>query len=282
MQKLSKTLDSFFFIFPIFFFHAILFLPLSLHKAKPYTEFIIRILNERGEQLDYSFSPLSDQAIVIEVGQEINEEVQARVRAVSQLLENKPPHWLVEIIPAFTTITAFYKPTAATYETVKAELREVLHQAEESMASEPRTVEIPVCYGGDFGPDLDFVAEHNGLTTEEVIDIHTSGTYSVHMIGFAPGFPFIGGMSEKIAAPRRNSPRLRIPERTVGIAGKQTGVYPIETPGGWQLIGRTPIRLFRPENSIPSLLQAGDKVVFKRITESEYHAWKEDDDAENQ
>ncbi|MDN7243073.1 5-oxoprolinase subunit PxpB [Planococcus sp. N028] len=231
--------------------------------------------------MDYSFSPLGDHAVVIEVGQEISEAVQAKVRTISQLLESRPPDWMVEAIPAFTTIAVFYNPLAAQYAAAVAELKELVQQTEEVTASKSRTVEIPVCYGGEFGPDLEFVAAHNGLTPEEVISIHTSGTYSVHMIGFAPGFPFIGGMSEKIAAPRRDSPRLRIPERTVGIAGKQTGVYPIETPGGWQLIGRTPLRLFRPEDEVPSLLRAGDKIVFKKITESEYHAWEGSRDAEN-
>lgn len=221
------------------------------------------------------FSPLGDQAIVIEAGTEINEEAQQRVKAVSALLEASSLPWLVEIIPAFTTVTVFYNPLAALYGTVKEELEELVQQAAEELEAESRTVEIPVCYGGDFGPDLAFVAQHNGLTEEEVIRIHTSGTYSVSMIGFAPGFPFIGGMSEKIAAPRRDSPRLRIPERTVGIAGMQTGVYPIETPGGWQLIGRTPIRLFRPEQEIPSLLRAGDTIVFRQISQDEYEAWKE-------
>ncbi|WKA55019.1 5-oxoprolinase subunit PxpB [Planococcus shixiaomingii] len=231
--------------------------------------------------MDYSFSPLGDHAVVIEVGQEISEAVQAKVRTISQLLESRPPDWMVEAIPAFTTIAVFYNPLAAQYAAAVAELKELVQQTEEVTALKSRTVEIPVCYGGEFGPDLEFVAAHNGLTPEEVISIHTSGTYSVHMIGFAPGFPFIGGMSEKIAAPRRDSPRLRIPERTVGIAGKQTGVYPIETPGGWQLIGRTPLRLFRPEDEVPSLLRAGDKIVFKKITESEYHAWEGSRDAEN-
>lgn len=231
--------------------------------------------------MDFSFSPLGDQAIVIEVGNEINEETQQRLKAASALLEASSLPWLVEIIPAFTTVTVFYNPLAALYGTVKEELEELVQQAAKELEAESRTVEIPVCYGGDFGPDLAFVAQHNGLTEEEVIRIHTSGTYSVSMIGFAPGFPFISGMSENIAAPRRESPRLRIPERTVGIAGMQTGVYPIETPGGWQLIGRTPLRLFRPEQEIPSLLRAGDKIVFTPITESEYVSWKEDSHAEN-
>lgn len=231
--------------------------------------------------MPYTFSPLGEGAIVIEAGTEINEDTQKRIQAIAALLEAEPPAWMVEFIPAFTTVTVFYNPLAALYESVKSDLETLLPHAEEIPSSLSRTVEIPVCYGGEFGPDLDFVAEHNGLTPEQVIDIHTSGTYSVSMIGFAPGFPFISGMSEKIAAPRRDSPRLRIPERTVGIAGKQTGVYPIETPGGWQLIGRTPIRLFRPEQEIPSLLRAGDKIAFRRISEKEYRAWKEEEHAEN-
>lgn len=231
--------------------------------------------------MSYTFSALGEGAIVIEAGTEINDDVQKKVRAIAALLESEPPAWMVEFIPAFTTIAVFYNPLAVSYEGVKGHFEALLRHVEEAAIPPSRTVEIPVCYGGDFGPDLDFVAEHNGLTPEQVIDIHTSGTYSVSMIGFAPGFPFISGMSEKIAAPRRDSPRLRIPERTVGIAGKQTGVYPIETPGGWQLIGRTPIRLFRPEQSIPSLLRAGDNISFRRITKAEYDAWKEEPHAED-
>lgn len=231
--------------------------------------------------MSFSFSPLGDQAIVIEAGSEISEETQKDVRSISALLKASSPTWMIEVIPAFTTVTVFYDPLKALYGTVMSELEELVQQTSEDAATDSRTVEIPVCYGGEFGPDLEFVAEHNGLTPQQVIDIHTSGDYSVYMIGFAPGFPFIGGMSENIAAPRRESPRLRIPERTVGIAGMQTGVYPIETPGGWQLIGRTPLRLFRPEQEIPSLLRAGDKIVFKQISEGEYDARKEDGDAEN-
>ena len=231
--------------------------------------------------MNTSFSPLGDQAIVIELGNDINEKTEQLVRNVSALLESRKPAWMVEFIPAFTTVTVFYDPCIATYDDVRTELTELLMHLREGLAVESRTVEIPVCYGGEFGPDLELVAQHNGLTLREVIDIHTAGTYSVNMIGFAPGFPFLRGMSEKIAAPRRDSPRLRIPERTVGIAGMQTGVYPIETPGGWQLIGRTPIHLFWPENRIPSLLRAGDKVIFREISEEDYHAWEEDPDAEN-
>ena len=231
--------------------------------------------------MEPSFSPLGDQAIVIELGNEINEQTEKQIRRLSILLESRQPEWMIEFIPAFVTVTVFYNPCAALYDDVRMELTELLTHPGEDLAVESRTIRIPVCYGGDFGPDLEFVAQHNKLSAREVVDIHTSGDYSVNMIGFAPGFPFLRGMSEQIAAPRRDSPRLRIPERTVGIAGMQTGVYPIETPGGWQLIGRTPLRLFRPENEIPSLLRAGDKVIFQEISEEDYHTWEEDPDAEN-
>lgn len=153
-------------------------------------------------------------------------------------------------------------------------LEEAIAEIDMNKTSKAKVVEIPVCYGGEFGPDIEFVAEHNHLSVQEVIDIHSSGEYLVYMIGFAPGFPFLGGMSEKIATPRRSSPRLVIPVGSVGIAGSQTGAYPIETPGGWQLIGRTPAALFCPQNHPPTLLDAGNMVKFKPITLEEYNAIK--------
>ena len=231
--------------------------------------------------MSFTFTPLGDQAIMIEAGNEITEEVQQQIRKAAALLEGRSPVWMVESIPAFTTIAVFYNPLAVLYDEAKSALEELLQHASEVPVPEPRIVEIPVCYGDEFGPDLEFVAQHNGLTAEEVVAIHSAGDYAVSMIGFAPGFPFISGMSEKIAAPRRESPRLRIPERTVGIAGIQTGVYPIETPGGWQLIGRTPLRLFRPEQEMPSLLKAGDTIKFRQISEQEYYEWEEHHDAED-
>lgn len=222
--------------------------------------------------MDYSFSPLGDQAIVIEIGNEINEQVQNNVRVISSLLETHAPGWMMEFIPAFTTVSVFYNPLLILYNEAETELTALLEKASEMKAPLSRTIEIPVCYGGEFGPDLEFVAQHNGLSPEEVIRIHIEGTYTVHMIGFAPGFPYLGGLSEKISAPRKDSPRPRIPERSVGIAGNQTGIYPISTPGGWQLIGRTPLPLFLPEQEIPSLLRAGDTIIFRQITEEEYKA----------
>ncbi len=229
--------------------------------------------------MDYSFSPLGDQAIILEIGNEINEETHHRVRAVTALLETDPPQWMTEFIPAFTTVSIVYSPLHISYGEAKLELAALLKKASEITLPPPRTIEIPVCYGGDHGSDLEYVARHNGLSAEEVIAIHTGASYTVHMIGFAPGFPYLGGMSEKIAAPRKVSPRVTIPERSVGIAGNQTGVYPISTPGGWQLIGRTPTRLFLPDHEIPSLLSAGDTVVFRQITADEYQTLEEKENA---
>ncbi len=222
-----------------------------------------------------TYSPLGDEAIVIEVGQEITKEATNLVRAITKLVEEASIDSVVEVIPAFTTVTVFYKVSAkCQYDDMKNLLTKYIVGIKDLDSIQPRTIEIPVCYGGEHGPDLEYVASHNQLTVDEVIEIHSTGTYEVNMIGFAPGFPFISGMSEKIAAPRRATPRLRIPARSVGIAGMQTGVYPIETPGGWQLIGRTPMELFLPNEKIPSLLQAGDQIVFKPISKAEYDQWE--------
>ena len=230
--------------------------------------------------MEITYSPLGDEAIVIEVGSEITKETTNLVRSITRQLEKATIDAIVEVIPAFTTVTVLYEITEIfKYKDIKKLLERLLVEIKESDTVAQRTIEIPVCYGGEYGPDLEIVALHNKLTVEEVIEIHSNGTYEVNMIGFAPGFPFIGGMAESIATPRKTTPRLRIPERTVGIAGMQTGVYPIETPGGWQLIGRTPMDLFLPNEEIPSLLQAGDRIVFKPISKLEYEQWEGDSHA---
>ena len=223
----------------------------------------------------YNLFPVGDQAVLIEVGTEISPAAEQIVNRIIARLEELKPAWLIEYIPAYTTVTVVYSVKGFNeknpYDFVCTCIRELLENMNEVSVREQRVVKIPVLYGDDHGPDIDFVAAHNGLTREEVICIHTSGEYTVHMIGFAPGFPFIGGMSEKIAAPRRETPRLQIPSRTVGIAGLQTGVYPIESPGGWQLIGRTPLELFLPNADPPSLLNAGDRIQFYEITLEQYN-----------
>ncbi|MCL6452966.1 MAG: 5-oxoprolinase subunit PxpB [Alicyclobacillus sp.] len=213
---------------------------------------------------------MGDAAAVVQFGTEIDLAVHRTIRAFAASLAEDPLPGMIEFVPAFTTLTVFFDPIRTTFADLERILAARWAQMPEASSEPGRTVEIPVCYGGEFGPDIGEVASHNGISVDEVIQIHTAGEYVVYMIGFAPGFPYLGGMSERIAAPRRANPRLAIPAGTVGIAGMQTGVYPIETPGGWQLIGRTPVRLFRPEENPPSLLQAGDVVRFYPVSREAY------------
>ncbi|MBP1988800.1 inhibitor of KinA [Paenibacillus eucommiae] len=196
-----------------------------------------------------------------------------------------PFEGLIELVPAFTSVTVYYDPmrihlvynrsmqaerSRYPFEIVEELLKNSLELMNDYAVPEPQVVQIPVCYDEEFGVDLAHVAKYNGLSKDEVIAIHTSGEYLVHMLGFAPGFPYLGGMDKRIAAPRRQTPRLSVPPGTVGIAGEQTGVYSVETPGGWQLIGRTPLTLFVPGEQPPTLLEAGNVIRFYPISREEY------------
>ena len=229
--------------------------------------------------MNFEVHPLGDRAILIEFGKEINERNYEWVKKMSGLLEKKAPEWLVEMVPSYTTLTLFYSPeyffeafleNKYPHQMITHELREILLSSEMETKSQVRTIEIPVSYGGEFGPDLGHVAKYNHITEEEVVEIHSNGDYLVYMLGFAPGFPYMGGMSKEISTPRKSSPRKSIPSGTIGIAGEQTGIYPISTPGGWQLIGRTPLKLFNPDSQSPTLLQAGDRIKFKSIDYEEF------------
>ena len=221
--------------------------------------------------------PLGDSAIVLEFGQEISEETHQLIHMVCLFLDEYSFEGFIEYVPAFTTVTIFFDPLVSDYQATESLLQEMLEEIAETGAEEDTavTVEIPVLYGG---PDLSFVAAHAGLTEEEVINLHTSGEYLVHMIGFAPGFPYLGGLNEKIAVPRKEIPRSSVPAGSVGIAGQQTGIYSIETPGGWQIIGQTPLNLFDMEREQPSLLRAGNKVRFVAIDALEFQILKGEDD----
>jgi inhibitor of KinA len=243
-----------------------------------------------NDQIKVEIKPLGDSSICVQFGMKIDPLIHRKVKAFADHLETHPFTGFIESVPAFTSVTVFYNPLVV-YQTSKkvhpieknispnnivcSILKEMITELEETEDTNQRIVEIPVCYGGEFGPDLEAVAEYHHLSTSEVIDIHSKGEYLVYMVGFAPGFPYLGGMSEKIATPRHPSPRLSIPAGSVGIAGGQTGVYPISTPGGWQLIGRTPIELFCPTENPPTLLQSGNIVKFVPISLEEYKEYKE-------
>ena len=222
--------------------------------------------------------PLGDAAVVLEFGSGISPATHRAIAAFSALLARHPFAGLREAVPAFTTLTVYYDPWLLSgnsqhqpYERVEEILRQLLATTPATEAvAETTVVEIPMCYGGEFGPDLAFVAQHAGLTMDEVVTLHSGPDYLVHMIGFAPGFPYLGGLDARLATPRRPQPRSLVPAGTVGIAGPQTGIYSLPTPGGWQLIGRTPLRLFIPEWTAPSLLRAGQRLRFVPIDADEF------------
>lgn len=232
----------------------------------------------------YSFYPLGDSAVLIQFESIVSESVHRQVTAATRRIEENPFPGFIECIPSFNSAAIYYefhnirKPDG--FDTVFAYVCSMLEQcmtADEAakVSAVYDVVEIPVCYGGEHGPDLEFVADMNRLTPEDVIRIHSSHRYLIYVIGFAPGFPYVGGIPESIAAPRKKTPRLQIPRGSVGIAGTQTGIYPIETPGGWQIIGRTPLALFRPEAQPPSLLNGGQYIRFRPIDVEEYERIRE-------
>lgn len=232
---------------------------------------------------DYTILPLGEAGLLVRFGDAISPEVHHAVKALADELDAHPFPGLVETVISYTSLAVYYNPFTvkqrggrsgkSAFQLVSDRLtEEAIPSAGAGETTPPRVVDIPVCYGGEYGPDIGFVAEHNRLTVGDVIRLHTAPQYLVYMIGFCPGFPYMGGMDPRIAAPRRQTPRTSIPARSIGIAGCQTGGYPISTPGGWQLIGRTPVELFRPSDPDPSLLHAGDLVKFHAISEEEYLA----------
>ena len=227
------------------------------------------------------FFPLGDAAIVLQFGEGISPATHRAIAAFGAGLARQPLVGLRECVPAFTTLTVYYDPWLLSengryqpYARAEELLRQLLPAAEaeagEAAAAPLVVVEIPVCYGGDFGPDLAFVAQHTGLRPAEVIARHAAPDYLVYMLGFAPGFPYLGGLDAGLATPRRAQPRPLVPAGAVGIAGPQTGIYSLPTPGGWQLIGRTPLQLFNPAWTAPSRLRAGQHLRFVPIGAADY------------
>jgi len=211
-----------------------------------------------------------DRGLLVEFGASIDPEINQKVRQIFLSLEKMPIEGVTEVIPTYRSILIFYDPFQSDPERLKKQILDRENKLDKWEIPPPETIEIQVAYGDDFGPDLEFVAQHNNLTPEEVIQIHTSGTYLIYMLGFTPGFPFLGGLSEKIFTPRLEKPRQLVPAGSVGIANNQTGIYPIDSPGGWQLIGKTPIKLYDPIGSPPVLLRAGNYLKFKKISRKEF------------
>ncbi|MFZ5916001.1 MAG: 5-oxoprolinase subunit PxpB [Chloroflexota bacterium] len=216
------------------------------------------------------FLPLGDAALLIEFGDGIDEAINRRVRSLAALLAQESLDGLGEAVPTYRSLLVHYDPLRLDYAAIERWVWERTNRAETFPLPPPRRVEMPTVYGGAFGPDIEFVAAHNGLSVQDVIRIHSGSTYPVFMLGFTPGFPYLGGLDAAIAAPRLDTPRTHVPAGSVGIAGQQTGIYPIDSPGGWRIIGRTPLKLFDPYRSPPTLLAAGDCVHFVPVSEEEF------------
>ena len=218
------------------------------------------------------YYPLGDSAIVINFGDAISENINTLIQKVTSSLDTLKAPQIIEYVPAFTTITIYYNPVVTTYDEIVHAVHQLLRNLPEDQEKTSTTKEIPVWYNG---PDLEYVASHTGLSQEEVIRIHSEQIYLVYMIGFAPGFPYLGGMDKRLATPRKEIPRIKIEAGAVGIAGEQTGVYPMETPGGWQIIGQTPLNLFDFRRDTPALLKSGDQIYFVPVEVDEFLEIKE-------
>ena len=207
------------------------------------------------------FLPSGDRAFVVQFGSEIDPEVNALVHRATSAIERADLDGVVELVPTYRSLMVHYEPSLAHPGDLQNAILS-LDLSETVESGGQRIVEIPTLYGGEFGPDIGFVAENARMTESEVIATHSGTDYLVYAMGFSPGFPYLGGLDPRLNTPRLTTPRTLIPGGSVGIAETQTGAYPVASPGGWQLIGRTPLKLFEPESDPPAIINAGDRVCF--------------------
>ncbi len=216
------------------------------------------------------YLPAGDRGLVVEFGNTISLELNARVRALALALEAAPIPGLIEVIPTYRSLGIEYDPARLSFEEAERRIRPIAERLDLATLPPPRRILVPTVYGGAYGPDLPFVAQHAGLSEAEVIRLHSQASYHVYMLGFTPGYTYLGGLPERLHTPRLDSPRLKVPRGSVGIGGSQTGIYPLESPGGWRIIGRTYLPLFDASREVPTPIQPGDIVQFVPITEDEY------------
>lgn len=212
-----------------------------------------------------------ESCLVVELGDQIDVGLNLHVRALGLAVERASLAGITEVVPTYRSLAIYYNPLRTNRDDLRRRIEALTRSASEETAQRSTVVEIPTVYGGDHGPDLEFVARHTGLSQDEVIRLHTEPLYHVYMLGFTAGFAYLGGLSERLTVPRLPTPRLKVPAGSVGIGGTQTGVYPLESPGGWRIIGRTSLRLFDAAQWPPTPIQPGDKVRFVRLDEEGYH-----------
>jgi inhibitor of KinA len=225
--------------------------------------------------MEFVISPLGDLAVVLSFGNEINEKTNRQIQLFVNKLENEKVRGIVEWVPAYTSLTIYYQPEVITYDSLKAELESVGKSTWQSESDRPLVYEIPVCYGGEWGQDLEYVAEYHGLGEQEVIHLHSNREYLIHMMGFMLGFPYLGGLPENLAVPRLENPRKSVIPGAVGIGGNQTGIYPDDVPSGWRIIGTTPVSFFDHEKENPFLFSSGHYIKFVPINQEQFTAIKQ-------
>lgn len=222
-----------------------------------------------------TISSVGDRAISIDFGQVIDPTINRHIRQTIERIKELQLEGIIELVPTYCALLVEYDAMLYSYSEICNIIEPTLEEGMTNTTNELVTVvEVPTVYGGEFGPDLSFVASHNHLSEDEVISIHSGTDYLVYMLGFIPGFTYLGGMDSRIATPRLSSPRTLIPAGSVGIAGEQTGTYPSDSPGGWQIIGRTPVTMYDMSKAQAALLKAGDYVRYVPIDESEFHRIK--------
>jgi KipI family sensor histidine kinase inhibitor len=221
---------------------------------------------------DTRFQRASDQSLLIYFGNQITLEAHERVRKLLRLLDLEPISGVRNLHPAYCSVLVKFDPLRWRHQQLEEILLQYIARLENVSLPSAREVEIPVCYGGEYGPDLNGVSALHGMSPEQVIALHSSSAYLVYFLGFVPGFAYLGGLPESLVTPRLATPRRKVPSGSVGIAGNQTGVYPVATPGGWRLLGRTPVSIFRPDRKELSLLSIGDRVRFTPISVEQFAA----------
>jgi KipI family sensor histidine kinase inhibitor len=219
------------------------------------------------------FLLMGDRGLLLEFGDEISAEVNEKVRRMALALQAEKPEGIIEVVPTYRSLLVLYNPLTIPLEDLKRRLKQLEASLKKISFPDPKLTRIPVLYGGTFGPDLGKVGEYLRLAEEEVVRLHCSKPYFIYMIGFMPGFPYMGELPETLVTPRLKTPRLIVPAGSVAIAQRQTGIYSMESPGGWQILGRTPVRIFNPEKESPALLRMGDLVQFYPINEREFDEW---------
>lgn len=220
--------------------------------------------------MQFDISPVGDQNLLIQFGDAIDEEINRAVTHFARRIREQDNPAILDMIPTYSALLITYDPAKMSYNDMVLFLQHNHVETDDANAETTKTYHIPVCYGGEHGPDLPYIAAHAGLSVEEVIERHSGRDYRIYMIGFMPGFAYLGGLDEAIHTPRLEKPRLEIPGGSVGIGGASTGIYPLASPGGWQLMGRTPVKPYDPKRDPAILYEAGDFIRFVPIDEAEY------------